>query len=124
MNNSSMIKVITENTVSLNLVSLYTTTLALQKVMNGLFRMTLKIENRIEHLHRKPTAVVAMENKHQSYSVHESIFSLITQIQHYFPLSINLILTRYIYIITFYLASLSFSHRSFVLGCRCWPFNR
>lgn len=68
-----MIKVITENTVSLNLVSLYTTTLALQKVMNGLFRMTLKIENRIEHLHRKPTAVVAMENKHQSYSVHESI---------------------------------------------------
>lgn len=49
MNNSSMIKVNTENTVSLNLVSLYTTTLALQKVMNGLFRMTLKIENRIEH---------------------------------------------------------------------------
>lgn len=63
-----MIKVNTENTVSLNLVSLYTT-LALQKVMNGLF----KIENRIEHLHRKPTAVVAMENKHQSYSDHESI---------------------------------------------------
>lgn len=114
-----MIKVNTENTVSLNLVSLYTT-LALQKVMNGLFKnweqdRTLTQEAYCCSCYGEQAPIVFRPWIH---------FSLITQIQHYFPLSINLILTRYVDIITFYLASLSFRHRFVVLGCRCWPFNR